>query len=102
MPLSLRARVVFPVDRPPIENGVVTIDGERIVEVANSAAGGGSGHDLGDVGRRPGLVNAPPHLEFSDLQRPLGEPGMSLVYWIPLVLASRRSRDSDPKAEIEA
>jgi aminodeoxyfutalosine deaminase len=88
MPFSLRARVVFPVDRPPIENGIVTIDGERIVAVG-STPDGGEVIDLGWVALVPGLVNAHTHLEFSRLRRPFGEPGMPLVDWIRLVIAER-------------
>jgi cytosine/adenosine deaminase-related metal-dependent hydrolase len=102
MPFSLRARVVFPVDLPPIENGVVTIDGERIVAVGTSPLGDESVQDVGDAALFPGLVNAHTHLEFSDLPQPLGEPGMALVDWIPTVLAHRRSRDSTAKISIAA
>ncbi len=85
---TLRARYVFPVDRPPIENGVVVFDGDRIVEVGRFENQSGA-VDLGDVAIIPGLVNAHTHLEFSDLERPLGEPGMSLPWWIRQVIAHR-------------
>ena len=64
---SLRARVVFPVDRPPIEHGVVTIEDERIVAVGTTAEHGNV-IDLGAVALLPGLVNTHTHLEFSHLQ----------------------------------
>lgn len=98
MAFSLRARVVFPVDRPPIENGVVTIEGERIVAV-DTKAYGGDVTDLGDVAILPGLVNAHTHLEFSYLKQPLGHPGMSLVEWIQLVIAERSRRQ--PMGEMQ-
>ncbi len=88
MPFSLRARVVFPVDRPPIEHGVVTIDGQRIVAVGKPTEDGDV-IDLGDVAILPGFVNAHTHLEFSYLREPLGQFGMSLVDWIRLVIAAR-------------
>jgi aminodeoxyfutalosine deaminase len=102
MPLSLRARVVFPVDRPPIPNGVVTVDGERIAAVGTLDSSDKPIRDLGDVALLPGLVNAHTHLEFSDLSQPLGSPGTALVDWIPSVLAYRRSRASDLAATIAA
>jgi aminodeoxyfutalosine deaminase len=102
MPFSLRARVVFPIDSPPIENGVVTIEGERIVAVSTSPLDGEPVRDLGDAALFPGLINAHTHLEFSGLLQPLGEPGMALVDWIPTVLAHRRSRDSTAKMSIPA
>jgi cytosine/adenosine deaminase-related metal-dependent hydrolase len=90
MAFALRARVVFPVDRPPIEGGVVTIEGDRIVAVGTETDAA-SVDNLGDVALLPGLVNAHTHLEFSYLQNPLGKPGMRLVDWIRLVIAERAS-----------
>src|SRR5262245_60471397 len=94
MAISLRARVVYPVTRPPIERGVVTIEGERIVAVGPAADG--VVHDLGDVALLPGLVNAHTHLEFSYLKQPLGRRGMALPEWIRLVIAERGRRDVSP------
>src|SRR5262245_31472936 len=94
MPISLRARVVYPVGRPSIEYGVVTVDGERILAVG--AAADGDVHDLGDVALLPGLVNAHTHLEFSYLKQPLGRPGMRLPDWIRLVIAERGRGDISP------
>lgn len=97
MAFSLQARVVFPVDRPPIENGIVTIDGDRIVGVEPKKAGCELGEiiDLGNVALLPGLVNAHTHLEFSSLRRPLGVPGIGIVDWIRLVIAERGRTSSD-------
>lgn len=94
MAFALQARVVFPVDRPPIEHGVVTIEGERIVAIGTRAERGDV-TDLGDVALIPGLVNCHTHLEFSYLQQPLGAPGMRLVDWIRLVIAERARVGTD-------
>jgi aminodeoxyfutalosine deaminase len=85
--LALRARYVFPVDRPPIENGVVAIKDGLFIAVGRFP--GDLATDLGDVAIIPGLVNAHTHLEFSDLEKPLGEPGMSLPLWIRRVISRR-------------
>ena len=85
--LALQARYLFPVDGPPVENGVLTISDERIVELGPRA--GSAACDLGNVAILPGLVNAHTHLEFSDLPAPLGQPGMAFTDWIRLVIASR-------------
>ncbi|MEX2142194.1 MAG: amidohydrolase family protein [Pirellulales bacterium] len=85
---TYRARYVFPVDRPPIENGTVTIEGGYIRAVGRFPDESDA-TDLGDVAIIPGLVNAHTHLEFSDLERPLGEPGMSLPWWIREVIKHR-------------
>lgn len=45
--------------------------------------------DLGDVAVLPGLVNAHTHLEFSELDRPIGTPGMELANWIAEVIRQR-------------
>lgn len=92
MPVALQARVVFPVDRPPIENGVVTIEGDRIVSVGPHDPSIKS-LDLGDVALLPGLVNAHTHLEFSHLRKPLGQPGIGIVDWIRLIIAERARGD---------
>jgi cytosine/adenosine deaminase-related metal-dependent hydrolase len=101
MAISLKARVVFPVDRPPIEHGVVTIDCERIVGVGKKATET-TLIDLGEVALFPGLVNAHTHLEFSHLQRPLGHAGMPLVEWIRLVIQERGRADYAPADSIQA
>ncbi len=92
MPKSLRARVIFPVDQPPIQNGVITIDDDRIVAVGPHQHDS-KAIDLGNVALLPGLVNAHTHLEFSDLGSPLGRPGISIVDWIRLIIAERARGD---------
>lgn len=94
---ALQARWVVPIEAPPIAGGVVTIEDDRIVAVGTCAEDGAAVQDLGDVVLMPGLVNAHTHLEFSQLQAPLGEPGMSLPEWIQLVIANR-GQQSDPAA----
>jgi cytosine/adenosine deaminase-related metal-dependent hydrolase len=89
MPISLRARVVYRVDAEPIDGGVVTIDGERIVAVGPASEASGAVRDLGDVALFPAFVNAHTHLEFSHLREPLGRAGMPLIEWLPLAIAER-------------
>jgi len=88
----LKARYVLPVTTPPIPGGVVTIVGDRIAEVGAKPAGE-EVEDLGNAVVLPGLVNAHTHLEFSDLAKPLGEPGIGFVDWIRRVVAQRLQRD---------
>jgi cytosine/adenosine deaminase-related metal-dependent hydrolase len=92
MPVSLRARIVYPIDRPPLEDGVVTIDGEQIVAIEVASRANGPIRDLGEVALLPGFVNAHTHLEFSHLRAPLGRLGMPLVEWLPLAIAERQNR----------
>jgi cytosine/adenosine deaminase-related metal-dependent hydrolase len=90
----LRARWVFPVDQPPIEGGVVELIGDSIAAV-RSYRTDDRVTDLGDVALLPGLINAHTHLEFSDLQEPLGTPQMPFSDWIPLVIKCRRAQTGD-------
>jgi cytosine/adenosine deaminase-related metal-dependent hydrolase len=100
MPKNLRARRLFPVDRPPILDGVVTIEGERIVAVGPAAEANGPIKDLGDVALLPGFVNAHTHLEFSHLRAPLGRAGMPLIDWLPLAIGERNSHSNSVEASL--
>jgi cytosine/adenosine deaminase-related metal-dependent hydrolase len=81
-----------PIDQPPIEGGIVTIAGGRVVAVGKSEAGA-SPRDLGDVALLPGLINAHTHLEFGLLERPLGQAGMAFPDWIGRVVQHRREQN---------
>jgi cytosine/adenosine deaminase-related metal-dependent hydrolase len=87
---ALKARYVFPVDRPPLADGVVTVAAGRIVAVGENLSGR-TPRDLGSAAIVPGLVNAHTHLEFSDLAAPLGEQGMPFADWIRAVVSRRRA-----------
>ena len=91
---SLKARWVLPVASAPIRNGVVRIEGGRIVAVEQGRAGDDT-QDLGAVAILPGLINAHTHLELSGFEVPLGRPGISIVDWIRLVIESRRADSYD-------
>jgi cytosine/adenosine deaminase-related metal-dependent hydrolase len=88
-PLELRARYIFPVSGPPIVGGAITIVGQRLAAVLQTASS--RAVDLGDVAIIPGLVNAHTHLEFSSLDAPLGHSGMEFTDWIRNVIAHRRA-----------
>src|SRR4051812_42369834 len=66
---TLRARYVFPVDGPPVADGVVTIEAGRISHVgpADGAGGRTADLDLGNAAIVPGFANAHTHLELSAL-----------------------------------
>ena len=77
-------------DLPPIEDGELRIQGAHIVDHGPSASGSVA-IDLGNVAILPALVNAHTHLEFSQLDKPLGSPGMAFHDWINVVLAYREA-----------
>jgi cytosine/adenosine deaminase-related metal-dependent hydrolase len=96
-PVAFRARWVLPVDGPPLADGVVTLQGSRIVRVGRNTSSS-TPRDLGLAAILPGLVNAHTHLEFSDLRSPLGDPATSFPDWIERVVAYRRSTLQRPDA----
>ncbi|MDH3719683.1 MAG: amidohydrolase family protein [Planctomycetota bacterium] len=95
---GLKARYLFPVDRPPIADGLLVVDRGRIAAVG-VAAPDCETIDLGNVALIPGLVNAHVHLEFSDLAQPLGNAGIRLPEWIRLVLDYRAGRAPDQASQ---
>ncbi len=63
--------------------------GDEVVEIGKGGFPS-EAVDLGDVALLPGLTNAHTHLEFSDCQQPIGEPGTKLHDWIGQVITARR------------
>lgn len=86
---SYQARWIFPVDSPPIENGIIEIQHGLIVAVHSTS--NPRAEDLGNVAIIPGFVNAHTHLEFSDLAKPV-EPPRPFSDWIRAVVEQRRNR----------
>ncbi len=86
---ALRARLVFPVASPPLDGGVITIEGDRIVAVGENLSAKPP-CDCGHVAIVPGLVNPHTHLELSDYAAPLGAAGMRLPRWIHDLVTGRR------------
>ena len=54
---ALKARYLFPIDGPPIPDGVLTVADGRIVTVGENVSGSPP-RDLGNVALLPGLINA--------------------------------------------
>ena len=90
----LRARVVWPVSRPPIENGAVFIRDGVIQDVGTwpdlaRRWAGEPAEDLGEVALMPGLVNAHCHLDYTGMAGMIAAPASSLNFpdWIKAMLA---------------
>ncbi len=62
---TLRARWILPVTAPPIENGWLTIENGRIVELGRADASFHADADYGDAVILPGFVNAHTHLDLT-------------------------------------
>lgn len=89
-PWTLTARWVFPVDRPPLDRGMVTIQDDKIVAV--EAHGTRQADvDLGNAALLPGLVNAHTHLDLSGL-RGKCPPTPDFTGWLRGVIRHRRGQ----------
>lgn len=96
-PWSLTARWVFPVDGPPLERGVVVVEGERIraVEPHGSRT---ADLDLGNAAVLPGLVNAHTHLDLSGARGKI-PPSPEFTAWLRGVIAHRQRRKPEEERE---
>ncbi|MGO9601441.1 MAG: amidohydrolase family protein [Isosphaeraceae bacterium] len=101
--LILQARYVFPVEGPPIEDGVVVLQQGRIGWVGPARERAGD-LDLGNVAIMPGLVNAHTHLELASLDAttsmtPTAQAVQTTVEnevaWLRRVVDTRRSRSEE-------
>jgi 5-methylthioadenosine/S-adenosylhomocysteine deaminase len=78
----LSADWVLPVSGPPIENGAVAIEEDRIVAVGPIAELG-EGRRLPDAAIIPGFVNAHSHLEYA-VYAGFGDPATNFSEWIAI------------------
>ena len=93
-PILYRAAWVCPVEQPPIKDGCVLVVDDRITAVETFSdslelPAGCRTIDLGNAAIIPGLINAHTHLEFSQLEQPLGQPGIKFTDWVRLIVAKR-------------
>jgi aminodeoxyfutalosine deaminase len=90
--MILRARVVLPISRPPIDDGAVLIAGNRITQVGPwkdfSAGPADNLIDLGETILMPGLINAHCHLDYTGMAG-LMPPQKKFTDWIRLMLAAK-------------
>lgn len=92
--MRIRSRILYPVSRPPIENGGLFISNSRIAAVGDwahiSQMGSGEIIDVGDVILLPGLVNAHCHLDYTDMAGKISAP-KRFSDWIKAILALKSS-----------
>jgi cytosine/adenosine deaminase-related metal-dependent hydrolase len=95
-----RARWIYPVDSPPIENGVVSISQGKIASLGKGRSTqtkpDGKLIDLGEGVILPALINAHTHLDLSALKGHL-DPGTGFLPWVKQLLAARDSLSSDDR-----
>jgi cytosine/adenosine deaminase-related metal-dependent hydrolase len=96
--MILRARQVVTMDGPPIENGAVAIEGNRIVAVGTVPdlqwVSDGPVIDLGEQILLPGLINAHCHLDYTMMRGAIARP-KEFTAWVQRINALKRSLDSD-------
>src|SRR5581483_2460155 len=86
--MILRARIVAPISRQPIEDGALVIRSGRIQSVGSwhdLRNEPGRVEDLGDVILLPGLINAHCHLDYTDMAGEIPPP-TSFTDWIKSIL----------------
>jgi cytosine/adenosine deaminase-related metal-dependent hydrolase len=90
---SYTSRWVFPVDQPPVENGIIMIQGSTISSVAPRGTKQAD-VDLGNVAIVPGFVNAHTHLDLSDAAG-LYPPTADFTLWLRHVIGHRRRQSPE-------
>jgi cytosine/adenosine deaminase-related metal-dependent hydrolase len=86
---SVQARWLFPVEAPPIREGVLTLCGDKILAVEPPGLRSTDCH-LGNVAILPGLVNAHTHLDLGALRGKLS-PSSDFTQWLRGVVHYRRN-----------
>jgi aminodeoxyfutalosine deaminase len=90
--MIVRARSVVTMDGQPIENGAVTVSGNRIADVGKfgevKTRNAGEIVDLGEQVLLPGLINAHCHLDYTCLRGKIS-PQKSFVDWIRAINAEK-------------
>lgn len=80
--------MILPLCRPPIENGAISLSGNKIREVGSWTALKSDSADVTDLGHAllmPGLINAHCHLDYTNLAGKIPPPA-SFTDWIKAIL----------------
>ncbi len=96
--MIIRARQVVTMDGPPIENGAVAIEDNRVVAVGTVPdlqwVSDGPVVDLGEQVLLPGLINAHCHLDYTMMRGAIAAP-KQFTAWVQRINALKRSLDSE-------
>src|SRR5512137_2959376 len=102
MKMILRAKVVLPMNAPPLEDGAVVVSGDRITAVGPASeilrAHTGPVTDLGEVVLLPGLINAHCHLELTGLRGAVPWHGNFTQWLLRLVELKKTKTDAELRA----
>ncbi len=98
IPMIIRGRLLVTMDGPPLENGAVAVEGDRIAGVGSftevRAAHSGEVLDLGERVLLPGLINAHCHLDYTCLRGKI-PPQKSFTEWIKAINAAKATLTPD-------
>jgi cytosine/adenosine deaminase-related metal-dependent hydrolase len=92
-PWTLTTRWLFPVEKPPLQGGTVTIR-RGLIHAVEPAGLRRADIDLGNCAVLPGLVNAHTHLDLSGL-RGQAAPTPDFTAWLAAVIRHRRTRSPE-------
>src|SRR6185436_3363120 len=97
-PRVVRARWILPIDQPPLEDGWIQFDENRI-EAFGRGRPPGPAEDRGEAAILPGLVNAHTHLELSWMAGRV-PPAASMIEWIRRLLDQRAAGPPGGEADV--
>lgn len=90
----IRSRAILPISSPPIFNGALVVQGNRILAVGDwvkvRKEFSGATTDLGEQVILPGLINAHCHLDYTLMAGKLGRPE-SFTSWIQSMIKQKGS-----------
>jgi cytosine/adenosine deaminase-related metal-dependent hydrolase len=88
--MILRARLILPISAPPIQNGAVLIQQNRMTSIGRSRDIPSSDRsiDLGDVILMPGLINAHCHLDYTHMAGEFAPPRL-FTDWLKLITTAK-------------
>lgn len=93
-----RARSLVTMTQPPIDDGAVAVEGNRIVATGRygdvRGVASGATIDLGEQILLPGLINAHCHLDYTMMRHGIGRQ-KSFAGWIARINALKRTLDED-------
>jgi len=91
--MIIRARFVLPMGQPPIDDGAVVVEGDKITAVGKTseirAAHTGEVRDLGERVLAPGLINSHCHLDYTRLRGEVEWHGSFTAWILQLVVAKQ-------------
>ena len=98
--MLLRARFIYPVSAPPIEDGFIRVKGEIISEMGawSDCKDQDGVEDLGEVILMPGLVNAHCHLDYTDFAGKIPPPD-SFTQWLKEMVSLKADVENSTHCE---